>query len=63
MFLTYELFAPVFSSLSDLYVISCIGDNEYEPDVVEYSVEVGENDCESEYDVLRDVYVLWHCKT
>ena len=58
MFLTYELFAPAFSSLSDLYVIICIGDNEYEPDVVEYSVEVGENDCESECDVFRDVYVL-----
>ena len=58
MFLTYELFAPAFSSLSDLYMVSCVGDNEYEPDVVEYSVEVGENDCESECDVFRDVYVL-----
>ena len=58
MFLTYVLFAPALSSLSDLYVISCIVDNEYERDVVEYSVEVGENDCEYGFDVFRDVYVL-----
>ena len=48
MFLTYRLFAPAFSSSLDLYVINCVGDNEYEPDVIEYSVDVGENDCDSD---------------
>ena len=70
MFLTYRLFAPAFSSSLDLYVINCVGDNEYEPDVIEYSVDVGENDCENDCEsdgvlndeaaceVVCDVYVL-----
>ena len=52
-------------------MVGCDGDNEYEPDVFEYSVEVGENDCESnnvefdvlcaEYDVSCVVYEVLSC--
>ena len=47
MFLTYGLFASAFNKPLEELMIGWLGDNEYEPDVTENSVEVGEKDCVS----------------